>query len=210
MHADDLDFVSLHGTSTSKNDQNETDVLQHQLTHLGRKLGNSTFVIAQKYLTGHSKGAAGAWMMNGALQILDSGLIPGNRNADNIDSKLEKNDMFVFPNRSIQTNGVKSFSLTSFGFGQKGAQAIGVHPKYLYAMLDEREFSEYRSKVQVRHRKAFRFFHNALATNTMFVPKDTAPYRPDQEAAVLLNPAARVSDPGFNATEYFYDDARLA
>ncbi|PGH20062.1 hypothetical protein AJ80_03712 [Polytolypa hystricis UAMH7299] len=204
---DDLDFASFHGTSTVKNDQNETNVIQHQLTHLGRKQGNTLFGIGQKYLTGHSKGAAGAWMLNGCLQVLDTGLVPGNRNADNIDPGLDKNDMIVFPNRSIQTSGVKAFSLTSFGFGQKGAQVIGVHPRYLHAMLTENEFAEYKVKVNARHRKAFQFYHNALATNTMFVAKDNAPYTKDQEAAVLLNPEARVSDPGFNETEYSYDDA---
>jgi fatty acid synthase subunit alpha len=42
--------------------------------------------IFQKYLTGHPKGAAAAWMMNGLIQSILSGIIPGNRNADNIDA----------------------------------------------------------------------------------------------------------------------------
>ncbi|KAI9745829.1 MAG: hypothetical protein M1818_000510 [Claussenomyces sp. TS43310] len=206
---EDLGFASLHGTSTVKNDQNETGVIQHQLAHMGREPGNPLLCITQKYLTGHSKGAAGAWMLNGCLQVLETGIVPGNRNADNVDSALAKNDMLVFPNRSIQTAGMKAFTLTSFGFGQKGAQAIGVHPKYLYATLHEHEFRAYQSKVGARHRKAFRFFHNALATNTMFVAKDAAPYRPDQEASVLLNPEARVSEPSLNVTEYLYADGHI-
>ncbi|KJK60840.1 hypothetical protein P875_00042921 [Aspergillus parasiticus SU-1] len=189
---DDLDFVSLHGTSTVMNDKNEAAVLEAQMRHLGRVPGNPLYAISQKYLTGHPKGAAGAWMLNGGLQVLDTGLIPGNRNLDNVDGKLQDNEYILYPNRSIQTKGLKAFSVTSFGFGQKGAQAIVVHPRYLYAMLEDGEYHAYRTRRLTRYRKAFRFFHHGLATNTMFVAKTEAPYRPDQQNAVLLDPTARM------------------
>jgi fatty acid synthase subunit alpha len=185
---DDLDFASLHGTSTVMNDKNETNVIQQQMSHLGRKSGNPLFAITQKYLTGHSKGAAGAWMLNGALQAMDTGIIPGNRNADNIDTALAKNDFFVFPNRSIETLGLKAFSLTSFGFGQKGAQAIGVHPRYLYSTISQQEYETYKLKTLERQRAASSHFQRALATNSIFVAKDHAPYTEAQQSAVLLNP----------------------
>ena len=35
--------------------------------------------VFQKSLTGHPKGGAGAWMVNGALQAPITGIIPGNR-----------------------------------------------------------------------------------------------------------------------------------
>ena len=190
---DDLDFVTMHGTSTVMNDKNEPAVLESQMKHLGRTPGNPLFAISQKYLTGHPKGAAGAWMLNGGLQVLDSGLIPGNRNLDSVDDRLERNEYIVYPNHSIQTGGLKAFSLTSFGFGQKGAQAIVVHPRYLYAMLEAKEYEEYRAKRLTRYRKAFRFFHHGLVTNTMFVPKTDAPYSPAQQNAILLNPTARAT-----------------
>ena len=59
---DDLDVASFHGTSTVANDKNESDVLCQQMKHLGRKKGNALMGIFQKYLTGHPKGAAGAFM----------------------------------------------------------------------------------------------------------------------------------------------------
>jgi 3-oxoacyl-(acyl-carrier-protein) synthase len=37
-------------------------------------------VVCQKYLTGHPKGPAAAWMLNGLLQALNDGIVPGNRN----------------------------------------------------------------------------------------------------------------------------------
>lgn len=39
-------------------------------------------------------------MMNGAIQVLNRGLVPGNRNADNVDEALEF-DLILYPNRSI-------------------------------------------------------------------------------------------------------------
>ncbi|KAJ4294900.1 beta subunit of fatty acid synthetase [Collariella sp. IMI 366227] len=178
------------------NDKNESDVICQQLQHLGRTKGNAVLGIFQKYLTGHPKGAAGAWMMNGCLQVLNSGTVPGNRNADNIDEVMEKFDYIVYPNRKIQTDGIKAFSVTSFGFGQKGAQVIGVHPKYLYATLDEQTFAQYKTRVEARQKKAYRYFHHGLINNSLFQAKDKAPYSDKQLSSVLLNPDARVvADP---------------
>jgi fatty acid synthase subunit alpha len=133
-------------------------------------------------------------MMNGCLQILNSGLVPGNRNADNVDPIMEDFDLIVYPSRSIQTDGVKAFSVTSFGFGQKGAQAIGIHPKYLFATLDQKTYQGYCTKVEARQKKAYRYFHNGLINNTLFVAKSKAPYTDEQLGKVLLNPDARVSE----------------
>ncbi|KJK94080.1 Fatty acid synthase subunit alpha [Metarhizium anisopliae BRIP 53284] len=191
---DDLDVASFHGTSTKANDKNESSVICQQLRHLGRSKGNAVMGIFQKYLTGHPKGAAGAWMMNGCLQVLNTGLVPGNRNADNVDPVMEEFDLIVYPSRSIQTDGIKAFSVTSFGFGQKGAQAIGIHPKYLFATLDENTYQQYCAKVEARQKKAYRYFHNGLINNSLFVAKSKAPYTDEQLSKVLLNPDARVSE----------------
>ncbi|KAJ5110717.1 hypothetical protein N7532_001252 [Penicillium argentinense] len=193
LTVDDIGVASFHGTSTVANDKNESDVICQQLKHLGRKKGNAVMGIFQKYLTGHPKGAAGAWMFNGCLQVLESGLVPGNRNADNVDKVMEKFDYIVYPSRSIQTDGVKAFSVTSFGFGQKGAQVIGIHPKYLYAALDQAQYQTYKNKVEARQKKAYRYFHNGLISNTIFVAKNKAPYEDNLQSKVFLNPDYRVS-----------------
>lgn len=190
---DDLDVASFHGTSTVANDKNESDVICQQMKHLGRKKGNALMGIFQKYLTGHPKGAAGAWMFNGCLQVLNSGLVPGNRNADNVDKVMEKFDYIVYPSRSIQTDGIKAFSVTSFGFGQKGAQAIGIHPKYLFATLEESQFQSYKTKVEARQKKAYRYFHNGMINNSIFVAKTKSPYEDNQQSKIFLNPDSRVS-----------------
>ncbi|KAL4801748.1 hypothetical protein BDV18DRAFT_164560 [Aspergillus unguis] len=193
LTVDDIGVASFHGTSTVANDKNESDVICQQMRHLGRKKGNALLGIFQKYLTGHPKGAAGAWMFNGCLQVLDSGLVPGNRNADNVDKVMEKFDYIVYPSRSIQTDGINAFSVTSFGFGQKGAQVIGIHPKYLYATLDQAQFEAYKSKVETRQKKAYRYFHNGLVNNSIFVAKDKAPFADELQSKVFLNPDYRVT-----------------
>lgn len=85
---DDLGVASMHGTSTVANDKNETGIISEQMKHLGKSKGCVTLCVFQKYLTGHPKGAAAAWQLNGALQMLATGLVPGNRNADNVISTL--------------------------------------------------------------------------------------------------------------------------
>lgn len=132
---DNLDVANLHGTSTKKNDVNETAVIQSQLAHLGRTKGNVLPCVLQKSLLGHGKGAAGAFAVNGSLQMLATGLVPGNRNADNIDAELRDRDLLFFPSETYRQplGDIKAFSVTSFGFGQKGAQVIGVHAKYVLA-----------------------------------------------------------------------------
>ena len=192
---DDLNVCSFHGTSTVMNEKNECDVLQRQLTHLGRSQGNPVLGVFQKYLTGHPKGAAGAWMLNGGLQILQTGLVPGNRNADNVDSNLEKFDHIAFPNKSIQTKGVKALSVFSFGFGQKGAQAIAVHAKYLLATLERDTFEAYKGKVAQRQRAALKAFHKGFIGNCLFMAKDKAPFAGpgEKELDAMLDPGSRLA-----------------
>lgn len=190
---DDLGVASFHGTSTKANDKNESATINEMMKHLGRSEGNPVLGVFQKYLTGHPKGAAGAWMMNGALQILNSGIVPGNRNADNVDKLLQQFEYILYPSRSLKTDGIKAVSVTSFGFGQKGAQAVAVHPDFLYAAVDEATYNAYVAKVTAREKAAYKYFHNGMIHNTLFVSKEHAPYSDELEQPVYLDPLARVS-----------------
>ncbi|KAF4634034.1 hypothetical protein G7Y89_g4072 [Cudoniella acicularis] len=191
LSVDDVTVASFHGTSTVMNEKNECSIIQKQLSHLGRTRGNRILGVFQKSLTGHPKGAAGAWMLNGCLQMLRTGLVPGNRNLDNLDSKFEEYDYITFLNHNIQTDGIKAFSVTSFGFGQKGAQAIGVHPKYLFATIQKEVFDDYAKRLKKRRAVATVAFHEALLGNNMFVAKESPPYDVFQEMQTLLDPNAR-------------------
>ncbi|KAH3956529.1 hypothetical protein HBI25_240850 [Parastagonospora nodorum] len=189
---DDIGVVSFHGTSTKANESNEAAVISEQLKHLGRKTGNVVPVICQKALTGHPKAAAGAWMINGCIQAMHDKKIPGNRNADNIDSEFQKYEYLVFPNKTLERGeDIKAFLLNSFGFGQKGAIAVGVNPKYLFAALNQGDYEIYTERRRTREKKAIRRFHEAMQCNTVFRAKKSAPYAKEDETAVLLDPGSR-------------------
>lgn len=121
-----------------------------------------------------------------------TGTIPGNRNADNIDAGLEAYESLVFPNRNVQKAEIKAFSVTSFGFGQKGAQVIGVNPKYLFATIAEQEYEEYGRKVGARREKASRYFQDGFYGNKLVVLKDESPYKNEETESFLMNPDARL------------------
>jgi fatty acid synthase subunit alpha len=193
LTVDDIGVASFHGTSTVANDKNESNVISQQLSHLGRTKGNPLLGVFQKYLTGHPKGAACAWMLNGAMQILNSGLVPGNRNADNVDKHLERFSHILYPSRSIQTDGVRAVSVTSFGFGQVGAQMVVIHPDYVLATLESEALEVYRAKVAARYKKSYRYLHESFANNNLIQPKTAPPYTDAQESGVYLDPLARAS-----------------
>ncbi|KAJ0122096.1 fatty acid synthase subunit alpha [Diaporthe amygdali] len=192
LTVDDITFASLHGTATKLNDVNEAATLDHQMRHLGRRAGNPLFTIAQKSVIGHGLGASGAYAINGGLQAMHAGVIPGNRNADDIDKKLEDFEQLLLTNEKITLRGedMKAFSVTSFGFGQKGAQALIVHPKYLFAAIAEERYNAYRLKQIRRSRLAARELDRGLHGQGMFKAKEELPYTGD-EYEYMLNPNAR-------------------
>ncbi|KAJ4422982.1 putative PKS/NRPS-like protein biosynthetic cluster [Gnomoniopsis sp. IMI 355080] len=202
---DDITVVSLHATSTRANDLNEPKTLQQQMNHLGRR-GAPMIAMCQKSVTGHPKAPAAAWMLNGCLQVLQTGLIPGNYACDNIDSELSEFDHLVFPSETMQVAEVKAFLLNSFGFGQKGAQMIGVAPKYFFATLSEEEYRRYSERCNMRKRLANRAFERAIMSNSIVRPHERPPYRDEDLAKVLLDPQARAQGSSSGAA---YDRIRF-
>ncbi|MBW0470433.1 hypothetical protein O181_010148 [Austropuccinia psidii MF-1] len=194
LDVDDIGLASFHATSTKANDKNESLVYNQQFQHLGRTQGNAVPVIAQKWLTGHPKGGAAAWMMCGLIQAIQDGIIPGNRNVDNIDKDLAEFKFLVYPSKSIRTDGIKAGMLTFFGFGQVSGQAVIVHPDYLLAALESEVYESYKSKRFMRERASYRKFNDFLTKrSSLVVVKQAPPYTPELESLVLLNPLARAS-----------------
>ncbi|KAJ2025766.1 fatty acid synthase alpha subunit Lsd1 [Coemansia sp. S85] len=192
LTADDIGVASFHGTSTVANDQNESDVFNAQLKHLGRTPGHVVPVVCQKWLTGHPKGPAASFMLNGVIQSLRTGLIPGNRNADNIAKELEAFDYALYLSKSIQTTGIKAGLLKAFGFGQVGGELLIVHPDYLLATLTKEQLDEYNVKLHKRSIKSERYWQDTLVGNHPFVQvKSHPPFTAEQEKSVYLNPLAR-------------------
>lgn len=198
LGVDDVAVASFHGTSTRANDLNESAVVHAQMAHLGRAAGHPLLVVCQKALTGHPKGAAGAWMLHGGLQALESGVVPGNRNADDIDAALRAFPHLLYPSEALEVpggaGGIKAFMLTSFGFGQKGGIVIGVTPRALYGALPAATYEAYRAKVEKRRRRADRAFQLAMMTDSVFKAKDQSAWtqagQPEQD--FFLDPTATI------------------
>ncbi|CEM29078.1 unnamed protein product [Vitrella brassicaformis CCMP3155] len=194
---DDLDVCSMHGTSTQLNDKNESQVLNRQLEHLGRKKGHPLFTIWQKWLTGHPKGAACGWMVNGLIQAMHTGLLPPQRNADNVDSALcdQAYDGILYSHRLIDVGRpLKAAMAHSFGFGQANTEILIIHPDYLWASAGTSKCTAYSAKRAVRQQKASQFLYETLADRQKLIQvKTSPPYSPDATMETLLNPSARAS-----------------
>jgi fatty acid synthase subunit alpha len=191
LDADSVGVISCHGTSTKANDKNESNVYNQQFTQLGRTPGNAVPVIAQKSLTGHPKGGAAAWMFNGMIQTINSALVPGNHNADNIAEELRAFPHLFYPSKPIQHVRLECGLLTSFGFGQVGGQAAIVHPRYLFASLEPHELAAYVERRRKRELNSYARMSAALVHNNLVQIKDAPPYTAELEPKVLLNPLAR-------------------
>ncbi|KAH8892338.1 thiolase-like protein [Thozetella sp. PMI_491] len=200
LTVDDIGVVSMHGTSTKANDMNEPATLQAQMEHLGRA-GRPLLAVAQKSVTGHPKAPAAAWMLNGCLQMLATGVVPGNFAVDNVEPALAKMDHLVFPTTSLNVGGpnglwggegLRAFMLSSFGFGQKGAQMVGVAPRYLFATLGEKEYRAYSDRCSLRKKRANRSFANAILRTKLVKMVDSPLYAAGDESRVLLSPSSRV------------------
>jgi len=105
VSADDIAVVSKHDTSTNANDPNESE-LHNTLAHaIGRTDGNPLFVISQKTLTGHAKGGACIFQVNGLTQLFKSGVIPANAALDCVDPKLQRDDHMVWVRKPLRIGG---------------------------------------------------------------------------------------------------------
>ncbi|KAJ1556016.1 3-oxoacyl-[acyl-carrier-protein] synthase, partial [Cladochytrium tenue] len=209
LTVDDIGVASFHGTGTKANDYNESSALNQQMEHLGRKRGNVIPSVFQKHLTGHPKGAAAAWMLNGALQVLETGIIPGNRNLDNVEDRLSKVKYVLYPSRAIRTDGVRAALLKSFGFGQAGGEVLLVHPGYLLAALEEADYAAYASRRTARQTKSYQYYHQAMTGVAPFVRvKSAAPYSEALQSQVYLDPLARAAFDRTSGTWAFTEAGR--
>jgi fatty acid synthase len=161
---DDVGAVSIHGTSTAANDTNETALHARIAQTMGRTLGNPLPVIAQKALTGHSKGGAAAWQINGVLQAMADGVVPGMPNLDEPDIELRDLTPLVYPDAPIEVGagGLKAALVTSLGFGHVGACVCLVHPDVVLSKLPARTAAAYAQQRNARWRARLEAEHAVL------------------------------------------------
>jgi fatty acid synthase subunit beta len=193
---DDIGMCSCHGTSTKLNDKNESDIMQTQMDALGRKEGNPLIVVSQKWLTGHPKGPASSWQVNGAVQAMLSGRIPGNRNLDNVDPELEKNKSLVYTSSTLNVGPLNAVVVTSFGFGQAGGELLLIHPDFFLATLPDDDLKTYGLKRDARRNDSNKFHEEVVAGRRKYVEvKTAAPYAAEDTKAWLMGKDKRLDNP---------------
>ncbi|KAF8271214.1 fatty acid synthase [Lactarius quietus] len=203
LTADDIGVLSIHGTSTQANEKNETYMWNTILKTLDRTAGNAVPIMAQKSLVGHSKGGAAAWQMAGLLQSIASGVVPGNRNADNVDAIFQQHSLLMFPSKTLQTDGITAGVMSSFGFGQVGGTALVVHPRYVLASAPPSLYQSYKIRHKERNQKSYKAMSEMMTANALVKIKEAPPYSIEIETPVLLNSLARASPDKKNGSYTF-------
>jgi fatty acid synthase len=201
--ADDIAVISKHDTSTLANDPNETELHERLAAALGRSAGAPLFVVSQKSLTGHAKGGAAVFQLMGMCQMLRDGVIPPNRSLDCVDDELAGSGHFVWVRDTLRLGEkfpLRAGLVTSLGFGHVSGLVALVHPQAFLAAMDERQRAAYTEHAQQRTLAGQRRLASAIAGGRPMYERppgrrfeDEVPEK-RQEAAMLLNPAARLGD----------------
>ena len=170
---------------------------------LGRSPGAPLFIVSQKSLTGHAKGGAAVFQMMGLCQMLRDGVIPPNRSLDCVDDELAGSAHFVWVRDTLRLGGkfpLKAGMLTSLGFGHVSGLVALVHPQAFIASLEPDQRAEYQRRADARLLAGQRRLVSAIAGGAPMYERpadrrfDHDSPEKRQEAAMLLNPAARLGD----------------
>ena len=207
---DDIAVVSKHDTSTNANDPNESE-LHNTLAHaIGRTAGNPLFVISQKSLTGHAKGGACIFQVNGLTQLFKSGVVPANAALDCVDPKLKRDDHMVWLREPLKVGSVKAGLATSLGFGHVSGFAAIVNPGAFEASVantaGEDALNEWRDRANARLAAGQRRLEEGMMGRAaLYEPIDNRRFHEDGrgydahevEKAMLLDPNARLASTGY-------------
>jgi fatty acid synthase len=187
LTADDIGVVSKHDTSTDMNDPNEADLHDRLQTKLDRTAGNPLLVVSQKTVTGHAKGGAAAWQLDGVLRMLETGKVPGNRNLESVDPLLRENRHLALGDRTITlAEPLKAALIASLGFGHVSAILAVAHADTFHAAIPEEARDDYLRRAGRRRAEG------VLRRLQMRVGKTPTVRRPrtldrDAEATLLLD-----------------------
>lgn len=212
---DDIAVVSKHDTSTNANDPNESE-LHNTLAHaIGRADGNPLFVISQKSLTGHAKGGACIFQVNGITQLFKSGVVPANAALECVDPKLARDDHMVWLREPLNLGArgtVKAALATSLGFGHVSGFVGLVHPGAFEAAVARTAGMEalerWRERANGRLAAGRRHFEEGMMGRAaLYEPIDNRRFHEDGhgynahdvEKRMLLDPSARLGADGYFA-----------
>lgn len=154
LNADDIALVYKHDTSTKANDKNENLIHDRILNAIGRSKGNPLLIVSQKSLTGHSKGGAAAWQLNGLLQTLRTGTVAPNRSLQEVDPAMNAFSNTCFTDSPLQfgPHALRAGVLSTLGFGHVGAYLLVLHPDMFFHAMAEKDLTGYLYRRAERER----------------------------------------------------------
>ncbi|MDR2082624.1 MAG: DUF1729 domain-containing protein [Candidatus Ancillula trichonymphae] len=209
---DDVNVISKHDTSTNANDPNESELYTRLSTAIGRTPGNPLFVVSQKTVTGHAKGGAAVFQINGLCQIFKSGKLPANRALDCVGEEFKEHSPVVWlrePLELMRTQTIKAGLITSLGFGHVAGLIALVNPVAFEAVvvreLGAEAASEWRRSANERLHLGQKSLELAqVDRKKLFEPIDhrrfdekSRGYDPHEvEAGLLLSPDSHLAPSG--------------
>jgi fatty acid synthase len=185
LEPDDIGAVSIHGTSTEANDKNEAELHQLIAESLGRSPALPLPIIAQKALSGHSKGGAAAWQLIGLAQTLIDDTLPALSNLEDPSPDLAARLPLVFPDRPTPASLGRAGLLTSLGFGHVGAAVLVAHPDVLLETLPPADLAAYGARREERWKARLVADAQIRAGLAPFVPPAGPPPSPERFVAEL-------------------------
>jgi 3-oxoacyl-[acyl-carrier-protein] synthase II len=119
LHANDVDYVSAHATSTPGGDGEEAAAIAAVFAENKAAL----HVSGVKSMTGHLLGGAGAMGAFAAVLAIRDGIIPPTINLENLDPACEQLGLNFTPNLAVK-KPVQVALANSFGFGGTNASLV--------------------------------------------------------------------------------------
>jgi len=143
-------------------------------------------VVSQKTVTGHAKGGAAAWQLDGVLRMLETAVVPGNRNHESVDPLLRDTVHLALGDRPIQlADPPRAALIASLGFGHVSAILAVAHPDTFHAAIPEAQRDAYLQQAGRRRAEGVRRRLETQLGNPPTVRRDRTLNR-DAEAEMLL------------------------
>lgn len=149
---DDIDIVSMHGTSTPVNDPHESQIYKDIFKKLGRSPALPAMVISQKGITGHPKGGAASFQINGIIQAMRDGVIPPHRNLDNPDTVMDQIETLIYPSETVHFKNqiIRAALISTLGFGHVSSMMLIINPAFVEDFISKEQFEEWKNKKAKR------------------------------------------------------------
>ncbi|MBU1221196.1 DUF1729 domain-containing protein [Myxococcota bacterium] len=152
---DDIDLVSMHGTSTPVNDPHESQIYRDIFKKLGRSPALPAMVISQKGITGHPKGGAASFQINGVIQAMRDSVIPPHRNLDNPDKVMDQIETLIYPSEPVDFKNriIRAALISTLGFGHVSSMMLILNPAFVEDFISSEQFKEWKNKKTLRENR---------------------------------------------------------